>query len=171
MSAAAAKLGDFGMSYSSTSGVSDLSTLIKDARESAFGHFRESFTNKKPQDLLNDELFQVLSDCSGKNWDGYGARPISLTSFIEVQSFITKIDSLPIPDVSAHPDGELALDWYGDGGDVFSMSFGEAKKVSYAGHFEGGSVIHGRERSDSLDMEFMERLIRRALQGKKEFST
>jgi len=163
MSAATAKFNGPEVGFSSTSGASDLNAFIRDAREKALGHFRESFTNKTPHDLLNEEILQVFGDCSRNNWDGYGARPISRTSVIEAQHFISQIDSLPIPEVSVHPDGELALDWYGNDGDVFSISFGESGKINYAGRFEGGSVVHGREKFDSLDMEFIEKLIRRVL--------
>jgi hypothetical protein len=161
MSAATAGLSYLDVSFSSTSGASDLNAFIRDANKVALTHFRESFTNKTPKDLLSEEILHVFGNCRRNNWDGYGARPISGASFIEVQKFVGLIDSLPMPDVTAHPDGEMALDWYGSGGDVFSISFGEAGRVSYAGRFEEGNVIHGREKSGSLDVEFIEKLIRR----------
>jgi len=149
--------------FSSTSGTSEISRDIKSATETAIGHFRTSFTNRTPQDLLNEDLLQVFLDCQEANWDGYDAVPVSKASLEAAESFTRKIDNLPIPDVSAHPDGEIAFDWYGQDAEVFSMSFGAAGEVFYAGYFDGGSVLHGREKIDSLDVAFIERLIRRVL--------
>lgn len=167
MTALTAKLGSQNTGFSSTSGASEIANYIKDARASALCHFRESFTNKTPRDLLNEEVLQIYGDCCRDDWDGYGARSISRSSLLGVQEFISKVDSLPMPEVSAHPDGELALDWYGDNGEIFSLSFGDLGKISFAGRFEEGSVIHGREKVGSMDTEFVERLIRRVFHTEK----
>lgn len=167
MTALTAKFGSQKTGFSSTSGASDIDIFIKGASASAFCHFRESFTNKTPQDLLNEEVLQVYGDCCRDNWDGYEARSISKNSLLGVQEFISKVDSLPVPEVNAHPDGELALDWYGDNGEIFSLSFGDLGKVSFAGRFEEGSVIHGRENVGGMDTAFVESLIRRVFHTEK----
>lgn len=151
---------------SSTAGASDLDGFMRQACKVALDHFKEPFTNKTPQDLVQEEILQVAGECQCKNWDGYGARPVSKVAVLGVQKFASLIDGLPVPEVTPHPDGELALDWYGEGDAVFSISFGEEGNVSYAGRFGGGNVIHGREKVNSLNIDFIESLVRRTFKSK-----
>jgi hypothetical protein len=46
--------------------------------------------------------------------------------------------------VSAHPDGELAFEWYRDPRLVLTVSVNRAGYVSYAGLF-GPNKVHGKE--------------------------
>ena len=51
----------------------------------------------------------------------------------------------PMPEVSRDPDGEIAFDWTGSTGKMFSVSVNKQKRLAYAGWFGEGSRIHGVE--------------------------
>lgn len=52
--------------------------------------------------------------------------------------------SVPMPEMSLDPDGEVAMDWIGGRGSMFSVSIGADGTLSYAGRF-GVSRVHGSE--------------------------
>ena len=52
------------------------------------------------------------------------------------------------PEVSADPDGEIAFDWVGRTGEMFSVSVNKQNRLAYAGWFGEKSRIHGIENLD-----------------------
>lgn len=79
------------------------------------------------------ELRAVTEECSEPNWDGYGAEPITETSYLLAHNFLL---ALPIgslaPVVSATPDGQLTLEWYHSPFRVLSISFDPEGLLHYA---------------------------------------
>lgn len=64
--------------------------------------------------------------------------------------------SLPIPEVSRDPDGEISFDWIGNFGRIFSVSIGPHGRLSYAGRFSDKSKVHGVEAlSETLPREIL----------------
>ncbi len=53
--------------------------------------------------------------------------------------------SLPTPEVSADPDGEVSFDWLGASGTMFSVSVNERGRLAFAGRFSEKSKLHGTE--------------------------
>lgn len=83
---------------------------------------------------LKKEFDSIEADCGSRNWDGYNATPISHNALRSAWDYASSLpEEIPIPEVTPEPDGEIALEWYGKDGSVFSISFGEGETISYAG--------------------------------------
>jgi len=94
----------------------------------------------------------ITCDCSAPGWDGYKAMPISIESAESAEKFILALpQSIPVPEISPEPDGELSLDWVKTKRSVFSLSMGPNGRMAYAwmddmgrncgvGHFDGVTI-------------------------------
>jgi hypothetical protein len=59
------------------------------------------------------ELQDILHECARANWDGFGAGPISAETYQTARRLVTALPfSVPVPQVSAEPDGEITFEWY-----------------------------------------------------------
>ncbi len=91
------------------------------------------------------QLYQVLEECGRSNWDGYGAQPVLFDSYEKAKRFIRSLPyGIPVPEVSAEPDGEITLEWFVAPTRVFSVSVGPDNELNYAGLF-GASRTYGTE--------------------------
>lgn len=111
-------------------------------------------------------LWDVYQECLNDNWDGYGAKAISPINYIEALRFLKTLPtSIPIPEVSVDPDGEIVFEWYKGPRNVFSVSISPNNELTYAGIF-GGSKTHGVEYfGDDLPKTILENLYRLFAQG------
>lgn len=95
---------------------------------------------------LQDELDEIVQDCSKSGWDGYDAQPVSDESIVAAQQII---DALPehirVPDVTPEPSGEIALEWRSGNQKYFSVTASGTVLV-YAGIFGGFCKKYGEER-------------------------
>ncbi|MDL1981110.1 MAG: hypothetical protein LWX02_06480 [Deltaproteobacteria bacterium] len=97
-------------------------------------------------DLALEELEKVYEECLEANWDGYGAMPISRETYSKARKLLRMIPpSLPRPDISTEPDGEIIFEWYKKKYFVFVISVGGNNLITYAGLFGKSNKIHGTE--------------------------
>ena len=90
-------------------------------------------------------LRDTAEEASRSNWDGYGAPPVSDATVAQGLAFLDLLPStVPPPEVSAHPDGELAFEWWRGPGRVLTVSVNETGRLSYAAMF-GDARQHGTE--------------------------
>lgn len=90
-------------------------------------------------------LKEVFTETCEEDWDGEGARAVDYSTFEKASEFIHFLpDTLPEPEISADPDGEISIDWYGRGNNVFSISINKSGKLSYAALY-GRKSFHGVE--------------------------
>lgn len=75
-------------------------------------------------DLASTSLAALARDAASVNWDGHGAAPVTL----------------PAPEVSIDPDGEVSFDWYAGPRRTLSMSLDPFGTLRYA------SIIGGSEK-------------------------
>lgn len=108
-----------------------------------------------------ESLVDLVADCSVEDWDAQGARPVDVAAVAQAKQFLDALPSnSPFPDVSADPDGEVSLDWFGQGRDLFSISVSPDGRLSYAGVF-GPRRAHGTEfLSDEIPAPILEQLRR-----------
>ena len=86
-----------------------------------------------------------MDEASSDNWDGYGANVYNKDSLTEAIRFIDMLPTtIPLPEVSTDPDGEISFEWYNKPTWIFSISFSSSKELIYAGKF-GQNKIHGVE--------------------------
>lgn len=128
---------------SSSSGISETATSLLFEVKKEISSFAESVTIGSSQTA--DALIETYSDCSSENWDGYGAKPVSIDSVNEAREFISLTPSFfPKPEVVAEPSGEIGLEWYKGKDNIFAVSFDGKKTITYAGIF-GSNKTHGIE--------------------------
>jgi hypothetical protein len=90
-------------------------------------------------------LLEACSEASEEDWDSYGGHGVLLGSYLLTERLLRSFpERLPLPEISVHPDGELALDWIGGQRQVFTISVGEDGTLSYAGLF-GAAKVNGKE--------------------------
>ena len=113
-------------------------------------------------DLALEELEKVYEECLEANWDGYGAMPISRETYSEARKLLRMMpSSLPRPDISAEPDGEITFEWYKGKYSVFVISVGGNNLITYAGLFGKSNRIHGTEYFTDELPEIIHHCIRR----------
>ena len=107
--------------------------------------FLSSIRLGQPMAEVLQSLNNVFKECSTDNWDGYGAKAIDRISFVQALRFIHSLPrTIPTPDLTAEPDGEIALEWYHGKRRIFSVSIGRTGELTYAGLF-GSNKTHGTE--------------------------
>ncbi len=149
-----------------TEGISNLAKDTENVVAKVRKHFTKTIVNKDPRDKLFENLMSVSMECGQHDWDGYDAKPVTSLALDHAWKYISNLPSeIPIPEVTPEPDGEIALEWYGKNGSVFSVSFGECDTISYAGSFSDKTKTHGAERLDSKNKKILEDFISRALSG------
>ena len=98
-----------------------------------------------------DSLLDAFKEASRPNWDGYGAYPVSGATIAQARALLDLLPStLPRPEISPHPDGELAFEWFFGPRRLLTVSVNESGRLSYAALF-GNARLHGTEfLSDAL---------------------
>ena len=83
--------------------------------------------------------------------------PVSPDTATQALNFALLLpNSLPIPEISSDPDGDISFDWISKTGKMFSASIDGTGRIAYAGRFGERSKIHGVEQlSDSLPQEIL----------------
>ena len=101
-----------------------------------------------------------------ENWDGYGAKGISADVFAKALNYAVSLPhGLPMPEFSPEPDGELALEWFGNNGSTISVSIGEGSRVSYSAIFPDDNCVNGTENYQSFTNQMLESYIRRTIEN------
>lgn len=107
--------------------------------------WKTTVTIGRPIEEAFQSLLELYKDCSEKNWDGYGANPVSKDSISEALDFIQSLpSSFPVPQILAEPSGEIGLEWHKGKRLIFAISFSGRNMIAYAGIF-GSNKIHGTE--------------------------
>jgi hypothetical protein len=86
----------------------------------------------KPKDVLIAEAFETFQERQNKNWDSYGALPLTIVSFENAKSVIEALsDGLEIPAIVPQPNGEIGLEWHNGKNMAFSM-YSKGGMIYYA---------------------------------------
>ena len=58
------------------------------------------------------QIWQLVAECSGQNWDNEGAAPIDQLAATFAEDFIRAMpQNLPLPEFAPESDGSISLDW------------------------------------------------------------
>lgn len=102
---------------------------------------------------IENYLQEIYDECSSQNWDGYDAHPVSEETLKQAKKLLDALISereleLPIPDISADPDGDISFFWRKASRNTLVVSIGANGIISFAGIF-GTSKINGMERFEN----------------------
>lgn len=146
--------------FEQSSGVSDYAQQISKSLESIRSDVKEDnvsfgFSFKEALSGLNE----IALDASKENWDGYGAKKIDKGSYYGAKRFINALPlGVEMPEVSVHPDGEVAFDWYVKKGFMLSVSISPEEEIAYAYRF-GLRKNYGKEYyADTIPETILEKI-------------
>lgn len=94
-----------------------------------------------PASTLFAELNEVMLDCCRDDWDGHGAKAVSLHAFAAAKRFVESLPTgFPVPTISADPDGCVTFEWRKSPRRVVLASVHPNFQVDYAAIF--GAAKH-----------------------------
>jgi len=89
------------------------------------------------------ELSALANECADEGWDGADARPIDPQAVDNAIAFLRALDDyLPLPEISAEPDGAVSLDWIRSRNRLISVSIGAGDRLAFA-WLDGSDRGHG----------------------------
>ena len=149
MSSAAISNYAIGFTIQSGNGFALESKNIEEKYKDFLDRFKrtESSRYSEIQTILN-ELEDTLIGCSQDNWDAYGAKAISVDTYLAARKIIHMLNSaflnVPMPEIIPEPDGNIGFEWNDDYGRTFLFSIDDNQTLTYAGIF-GLNKTHGYE--------------------------
>lgn len=79
------------------------------------------------------ELEEVRAEASAQGWDGYGGRPMHPDAYLKARLFLEAMPTTaPRPEISADPDGDVALDWIFGQRKALSVSINPTGRCTFA---------------------------------------
>lgn len=111
------------------------------------------------------ELNHIYNECFQGNWDGYGAKAITLDTYQEanyiLDIFISAFLNFPYPEITPVPNGDIAFEWYDFNGNTFIFSIDNNQTMTYAGEFGPEYKPHGiLNYYDSLPQTIIDNLLK-----------
>jgi hypothetical protein len=93
-------------------------------------------------------LRTIAAECAEPDWDGDGAKPISLETIRNAEAFLRALpDWVPFPELSPEPDGAFSLDWIRSRNRMLSVSLGARARLAIA-WLDGSNRGHAMETFD-----------------------
>ncbi len=106
-----------------------LAEIVEQARM----HLLDSYTVRRWAESALQELDETRTEASVKGWDGYGAEPMDPDAYINARLFLEGMPTTaPAPEISADPDGDVALDWSFGPCKALSVSISRTGRCSFA---------------------------------------
>lgn len=143
-----------------SSGTSGEADRVYNLYEDALKELRETELYSKEFEKIEKiikSLNHVFTETCVENWNDEGAMAVTYDTFQKACEFINFLPKiLPEPEISADPDGEISIEWYGKNNRVFSVSINGSGKLSYAALY-GNKSFHGVE---YFNCEIPKRLLR-----------
>lgn len=122
-----------------------VSEEVKDIQIETMKYLEGSQALFGPKDAVISLLEEIAGECSEKNWDGYGAEPVSWIAVYNAKDFIRALpDGFPIPEAAPEPDGSISLEWIAPNRRV-ALSVGDDYRLAFAwldGSESGNAVVN-----------------------------
>jgi hypothetical protein len=96
--------------------------------------------------IVRAQIDEIATECSTRNWDGYGAHPVSRLTEDNAKRFVDLLPAdLPAPVAVPAASGHIALTWDFGPGRILTINIGETGSAAYAGILGKGVKRHGLE--------------------------
>lgn len=106
-----------------------------------------------PRNDVMQQLTAIAQESNVDSWDGDGAKAIDVNLIPQIYSLLQKepFNRLPTPEISAEPDGEINVGWFGRSRRSFSFSVNASGRIAYAMYSPEGIKFCGTGKlSDDL---------------------
>ena len=108
-------------------------TAVYEMEESIRQHLLESYAIGSGPERAFKEIEAAEEEASEDGWNGYGAKKLDTEASFFARVFLASLPTTaPIPEISADPDGEVALDWFFGDRRALSVSIGARGRCTYA---------------------------------------
>ena len=112
---------------------SESAIRLTDIREQIRRHLLDSYTVRRAAEGALNELDDVRAEAGLEGWNGYGAKPMHPDAYHNAKLFLEAMPTTaPSPEVSADPDGDVALDWVFGERKALSVSVEAAGRCTFA---------------------------------------
>lgn len=112
---------------------SESATRLTSIREQIRRHLLESYTVRRAAESALNELDAVRGEAGFEGWNGYGAKPLNPDAYQNAKLFLEALPTTaPSPEVSADPDGDVALDWIFGHRKALTVSIGPTGRCTFA---------------------------------------
>jgi len=119
--------------YRLSRGQGEVAQTIRKSFRAIWETLQQSISLGQQANGTVDRLVDVYLSCASRNWDGYGAEPVTMNTTAIAYLFL---QALPLgsssPDVGADPDGDITLEWYKGPTHLLSLSIAPDMKVHFA---------------------------------------
>ncbi|MGC2162370.1 MAG: hypothetical protein WA634_10700 [Silvibacterium sp.] len=93
----------------------------------------KSYSIRSRVDQARADIEAVQQEASFDGWDGYGGKALDAEACVITASFLEALPTtIPIPEISADNDGEVALDWIFAPRRALTISIDGRGRCSYA---------------------------------------
>lgn len=117
----------------SASGVSDEAAQLNGFASQISERYESSQALFGDKSRLIVELHDIATECDEDDWDGYGAEAVTVATLLRAEALIRSLpDHLPLPEVSAEPDGAIAFDWMPLPSKTLTLSVNGGNRLAYA---------------------------------------
>jgi hypothetical protein len=112
---------------------SESATTLTNIREQIRRHLLESYTVRRAAESALNELDAVREEARFEGWNGYGAKALHPDAYQNAKLFLEALPTTaPFPEISADPDGDVALDWVFGERKALTVSIGAAGRCTFA---------------------------------------
>lgn len=116
-----------------TQGASDTARFVAEEAERGRRQLQNSISFGLGGKGVFDELYSVAERCLVRDWDGYGAAPVSADAYALASQFLRALPlGIAAPSVGAEPDGQLTFEWYRSPRRLLSISISPDGDLHYA---------------------------------------
>lgn len=115
---------------------SDAAMLLDEMRNNIRMHLLSSFSMRNAAEQTLRELEEVRDESVALEGNVKGAKPVSPVTYEYARFFLEALPTVaPSPEVSADPDGDIALDWIFGPKKALTVSIGPAGRCTFAWMF------------------------------------
>jgi hypothetical protein len=130
------------VTQSARHGFSQAASHISSIEAGQNRRFRQAQTFNR--DSTIEELWDVWNSCKERNWDGFGAFPVSQDCYLYAAQLVRSLSyNFPAPSFGAEPDGELTIEWYKSPYRTISLSMTSDGHIHFSAIFGPYDFVNG----------------------------